>query len=91
MVVCQWGRNQGQHRCGRSRVCGSSRCQGGVAAYPNGVLGVQKLAALPKAKEVVVDATSERDVTMLENELRHRWGRLDGALHAIVFAPRSPV
>ena len=40
---------------------------------------------------VVVDATSERDVTMLENELRHRWGRLDGALHAIVFAPRSPV
>lgn len=62
------------------------------SCVPNGVFGVQKLAALLKAKEVVVlDATSERDTTMLENELRHRWGRLDGALHAIVFAPRSPV
>ncbi len=62
-----------------------------VAAYPKDVCAAQEvLAGLPQPVEVVaVDATSESDMTMLEDEVRHRWGALDGALHAIAFAPRS--
>ena len=62
-----------------------------VAAYPKDVPAAQEaLSALLEPTEVVaVDATSESDLTALEDDLRHRWGRLDGALHAIAFAPRS--
>ena len=62
-----------------------------VAAYPKDVPAAEEvLATLEKPTAVVaVDATSESDLIMLEDELRQRWGRLDGALHAIAFAPRT--
>ncbi len=62
-----------------------------VAAYPKDVPAAQDvLATLPDPPPVVpIDATSESDVVALEDELRRRWGRLDGALHAIAFAPRA--
>ncbi len=63
-----------------------------VAAYPKDVPAAQEvLSALLEPTEVVaVDATSESDLTALEDDLRHRWGRLDGALHAIA-SHRGPL
>ena len=62
-----------------------------VAAYPRDVPAAQEvLSALAVPPAVVaLDATSEGDLSALEEELRQRWGRLDGALHAIAFAPRA--
>ncbi len=62
-----------------------------VAAFPRDVPAAQEvLSAVPGQPAVVgLDATSEGDLSALEEELRHRWGRLDGALHAIAFAPRA--
>lgn len=63
-----------------------------VAAYPRDLATAEAaLAALPDgvAGIVAVDATSEGDLAALEGELRDRWGHLDGALHAIAFAPRA--
>ncbi len=62
-----------------------------VAAYPRDVPAAEDaLAALPEPPAVVaVDATDESDLEALEDGLRRRWGHLDGALHAIAFAPRS--
>ena len=62
-----------------------------VAAYPRDVPAVQELlSAVPGPPAVLaLDATNEGDLSALEEELRHRWGRLDGALHAIAFAPRA--
>jgi len=36
-----------------------------------------------------LDVTSEDDVARLTADIRERWGSLDGALHAIAFAPRE--
>ena len=62
-----------------------------VTAYPRDASAAQEaLSAVPGLPAVVaLDATSEGDLSALEEELRHRWGRLDGALHAIAFAPRA--
>jgi enoyl-[acyl-carrier protein] reductase I len=38
---------------------------------------------------VALDATSEDDLAALEEIVRQRWGYLDGALHAIAFAPQA--
>jgi enoyl-[acyl-carrier protein] reductase I len=43
---------------------------------------------LPKPVDVLeLDATKPEDVTVVCEELSRRWGRLDGILHAIAFAP----
>jgi len=43
---------------------------------------------LPKPADVLtLDVTSEDDVALLRAELQNRWGRVDGVLHAIGFAP----
>ncbi len=62
-----------------------------VAAYPRDVTAAQAVvAAFPRPAEVIaVDATSEGDLAALEEEVRHRWGHLDGMLHAIAFAPQA--
>ena len=63
-----------------------------VAAYPRDVPAVEEVLSslVPAPPSVVaVDATNEGDLIMLEDELRSRWGMIDGALHAIAFAPRA--
>jgi enoyl ACP reductase len=43
---------------------------------------------LPKPVDVLeLDATKPEDVSAVCEELQRRWGRLDGVLHAIAFAP----
>ena len=62
-----------------------------MAAYPRDVAAAEAVAATfsrPVAV-VAVDATSEDDLVTLEKEVRLRWGRLDGVLHAIAFATQS--
>ena len=45
---------------------------------------------LPEAVEVLeLDVTSPEQVTAVRDAIGDRWGRLDGALHAIGFAPPS--
>jgi enoyl-[acyl-carrier protein] reductase I len=45
---------------------------------------------LPRAADVLeLDATRPDHHDRLIGELRERWGRLDGALHAVAFAPRD--
>ncbi|MFZ4518341.1 MAG: enoyl-ACP reductase FabI [Microthrixaceae bacterium] len=45
---------------------------------------------LPEDTEVLqLDVTAEADFDRIEAELRERWGRLDGTLHAVAFAPRD--
>ena len=45
---------------------------------------------LPQPPEVIeLDVTSEADLAALTDDLRRRWGRVDGALHSIGFAPES--
>ncbi len=45
---------------------------------------------LPQPAEVVdLDVTQPDDVQRLADHVRRRWGNLDGALHAIAFAPRD--
>jgi meromycolic acid enoyl-[acyl-carrier-protein] reductase len=64
-----------------------------VTALPR-VLDVAKDLAneLPDPPEVLeFDATSPESVRQLSEELGRRWDRIDGALHAIAFAPRSCV
>jgi enoyl-[acyl-carrier protein] reductase I len=38
---------------------------------------------------IEADLTEPGDVARLTDDLRDRWGRLDGALHAVAFAPRE--
>lgn len=46
-------------------------------------------AALPRPVEVLeLDVTEAAHFRRLEEELRQRWEHLDGALHAVAFAPR---
>jgi len=45
---------------------------------------------LPQPPEIIeLDVTSEADLAALTDDLRRRWGRVDGALHSIGFAPES--
>jgi enoyl-[acyl-carrier protein] reductase I len=45
---------------------------------------------LPQPADVLeLDVNSESDLAALTEELRARWGRVDGALHAIAFAPED--
>ena len=45
---------------------------------------------LPNPPEVIeLDVSSEADLGALTDDLRRRWGRLDGALHSIGFAPEA--
>jgi meromycolic acid enoyl-[acyl-carrier-protein] reductase len=47
-------------------------------------------ARLPSPPDVLeLDATKPEDLTAVAGELEGRWGRLDGVLHAIGFAPGS--
>jgi enoyl-[acyl-carrier protein] reductase I len=49
-------------------------------------------AKLPETPDVLeLDVNSESDLTALADELRDRWDRLDGALHAIAFAPEDAI
>jgi enoyl-[acyl-carrier protein] reductase I len=49
-------------------------------------------ARLPEPPEVLeLDVNSEEDLADLAGELERRWDRLDGALHAIAFAPEDAV
>jgi meromycolic acid enoyl-[acyl-carrier-protein] reductase len=47
---------------------------------------------LPEPPEVLeLDVNSEGDLADLAGEIDRRWGRLDGALHAIAFAPEDAI
>ncbi len=47
-------------------------------------------AKLPEPPEVLeLDVNSPEDLEALTGELERRWGRVDGALHAIAFAPED--
>jgi enoyl ACP reductase len=49
-------------------------------------------ARLPEQPDVLeLDVNSEDDLAGLADELDGRWGRLDGALHAIAFAPEDAI
>jgi enoyl-[acyl-carrier protein] reductase I len=45
-------------------------------------------AKLPDPPDVLeLDVNSPEDIEGVANDLRDRWGRVDGILHAIAFAP----
>jgi enoyl-[acyl-carrier protein] reductase I len=45
---------------------------------------------LPRPPEVLeLDVTSEADLSALTHDLRRRWGRVDGLLHSVGFAPET--
>jgi meromycolic acid enoyl-[acyl-carrier-protein] reductase len=47
-------------------------------------------ARLPQTPDVLeLDVTSEDDFAAVAGDLRERWGRVDGVLHAVGFAPPS--
>ncbi len=47
-------------------------------------------AKLPEPVEVVdLDVTKAEDIEALSEKVRSKWGGLDGALHAVAFAPRD--
>jgi meromycolic acid enoyl-[acyl-carrier-protein] reductase len=47
-------------------------------------------ARLPRPPEILeLDVTSEDDLASVAKEIDDRWGRLDGLLHAVAFAPES--
>jgi meromycolic acid enoyl-[acyl-carrier-protein] reductase len=49
-------------------------------------------ARLPEPPDVLeLDVNSEANLTALAEELERRWGGLDGALHAIAFAPEDAI
>ena len=62
-----------------------------VAAYPRDMVAAEQVVAtFPRSVALVAaDATSEDDLLTLEEDVRHRWGHLDGVLHAIAFAPQA--
>ncbi len=62
-----------------------------LSAYPRDLEAAKSVAArLPGTPPVLAfDATVETEAQTVESEIRDRWGRLDGILHAIAFAPRS--
>jgi meromycolic acid enoyl-[acyl-carrier-protein] reductase len=61
-----------------------------LAVFPRDLEAVGQLAStLPRPPAVIaaVDATDPEQLGGLEDRLRETWGRVDGALHAIAFAP----
>lgn len=51
-------------------------------------LTARAAAALPEPVDVLeLDVDSDEDIEALAAELQQRWGRLDGLLHAVAFAP----
>lgn len=63
-----------------------------LAAFPRDLpAAVEAADALPKPPVAVVgtDLTSTEDLGALESTVRDVWGELDGALHAVAFAPRD--
>lgn len=61
-----------------------------LAVFPRDLDGIEEVAAQlpsPPAAIIAVDATDPEQVATLEAELRELWGTVDGALHAIAFAP----
>jgi enoyl-[acyl-carrier protein] reductase I len=38
---------------------------------------------------IQADLTEPEDLDLLQNQVRQQWGHLDGALHAVAFAPRE--
>lgn len=51
---------------------------------------VEAASTLPSPADVLeLDATDPTHFERLGGELRNRWGQLDGALHAVAFAPRA--
>ena len=64
-----------------------------VAAYPRHAATaeetVRSFSGLSEVPVLPLDATSESDLLRLETEIQERWGYLDGALHAIAFAPQA--
>ena len=49
-------------------------------------------AKLPQPVDVLeLDVNSPEDLEALTHELRERWGRVDGVLHAIAFAPEDAI
>jgi meromycolic acid enoyl-[acyl-carrier-protein] reductase len=49
-------------------------------------------ARLPEPVDVLeLDVNSDGDLAALSSELERRWGRVDGALHAIAFAPEDAI
>ena len=62
-----------------------------LSAFPRDLEKATEAAALlPGEAEVFpADLVSEEDVLQLQDSIGSLWGGLDGALHAIAFAPRS--
>ncbi len=62
-----------------------------LTAYPRDrALTEAATRMLPRAAEVVdLDITNSADLDQLTDHIRHTWGAVDGALHAIAFAPRD--
>ncbi len=62
-----------------------------LSGLPRDLERTQEAAVeLPGEVPVVgADLTVADDLARLEADLRERWGRLDGALHAVAFAPRG--
>ena len=63
-----------------------------VAAFPRDIELAREVAAtLPKPPVAVmgVDVTLPEDLEMLAEFVRDQWGEVDGALHAVAFAPRT--
>lgn len=53
-------------------------------------LALEAAALLPRSAEVLdADLTSQEDLAALADGLRERFGSLDGALHAVAFAPKG--
>ena len=53
-------------------------------------LAVEAAAQLPRPVEVLdADLTVAEDVARVEEDLRQRWGGVDGVLHAVAFAPKE--
>lgn len=59
-----------------------------TAFPPDRALAQATAAGLPRAVEIVdLDLTSPQDIEQLTDRVRRGWDGLDGALHAIAFAP----
>ena len=62
-----------------------------LTSFGRGLPLTQRVAKrLPRQADVLeLDVTRPDQFTALANELRSRWGRVDGVLHAVGFAPES--
>ncbi len=61
-----------------------------VSCFPRDADAVRNLVADDAAIAVVpADLTQPEDIASLGDHVRREWGHLDGALHAVAFAPRD--